>query len=48
MEQNVMLKERYLMAHKTDHSPKSQKEIFVGYPLDQPLCYKVLIRGSPH
>ena len=37
-----------IMVHKKVHSPKSEKGIFAGYPLDQPLCYKVLICRPPH
>jgi len=36
-----------IMVQKKDHSAKSEKGIFVGYPLDQPLCYKVFISGPP-
>jgi len=36
-----------IMLKKKDHSAKSEQGLFVGYPLDQPLCYKVLLSGPP-
>ena len=35
------------MIQRKDHSERSQKGIFAGYPLDQPLCYKVFLSGPP-
>jgi len=35
------------MNKSKDHQPKSEKSIFVGYAIDQPLCYKVFISGPP-
>ena len=36
-----------IMNKTKDHQPKSIKGIFVGYPSQQPLCYKVFISGPP-
>ena len=36
-----------IMNKQKNHQAKSQKGIFVGYPLDQPFCYKVLLTGPP-
>ena len=36
-----------IMNKKKDHQQKSIQGIFVGYSLDQPLCYKVFISDPP-
>ena len=36
-----------IMNKKKDHYQRSIRGIFVGYSLDQPLCYKVFISGPP-
>ena len=35
------------MKKKKNHEAKSLKGIFVGYALNQPLCYNVLLSGPP-
>ena len=37
-----------IMKKFKDHQPKAERGIFVGYPIDQPACYKVFMSGPPH
>ena len=36
-----------IMNKKKDHHQRSIRSLFIGYSLDQPLCYKVFISGPP-